>query len=477
MRSLYIISNLLLTFILSSCIDKINLYDETKANKEVISEPAFFYSFKDETNTGRLELIIKTKVPTNIQTLKVQMPSLKHNKSWLFMLTQDDCSHSAFCYTWAAINGKPLSKDFFYDVAHLSASDLPPNIYYLNKTLGSTNGTGQEVRFHFTTTIAPEWDFMNVKTSIKKGYTKNLYRFYKKAGLVWGNIKELLNYGNAIAFHNVNIKDQTVANDIAEHLERSQQLTTDKLQDRFCKMIAEPDGNKEYIHAAQSLSDIETLTAQKDAIKLYPFKVKNDLFKIVIERFFRDNPIDIEALIANELKLPKEERKAIYVGIHSSDTSWINFLSWLNDTYGKDGDDSVWFPSQEEYYEYNYYRIHSTLHLEQIDENTIKLVIDLKGGEHFYFPSITVNLRGIKQEDIKELTSNDLVKGLSSGNFEDGIMVNIDCRKYLVEHAEHFVEKFEKDRSNTSNKTDALYFVNQLKESTRKLELLNRIKK
>ncbi|UVV55888.1 hypothetical protein NXW60_17615 [Bacteroides fragilis] len=46
----------------------------------------------------------------------------------------------------------------------------------------------------------------------------------------------------------------------------------------------------------------------------------------------------------------------------------------------------------------------------------------------------------------------------------------------LVEHATHFVEQYEKDKTNQSNKADALYFVNMLKESSKKAELLNRIK-
>lgn len=55
-------------------------------------------------------------------------------------------------------------------------------------------------------------------------------------------------------------------------------------------------------------------------------------------------------------------------------------------------------------------------------------------------------------------------------------MLNIDCRKFLVEHATHFVEQYEKDKSNKSNKADAGYFVQMLKASTKKTELLNRVK-
>ena len=74
------------------------------------------------------------------------------------------------------------------------------------------------------------------------------------------------------------------------------------------------------------------------------------------------------------------------------------------------------------------------------------------------------------------IETDNAVSGLSYADFEDKLMLNIDCRKYLTEHATHFVEQYENDKSNASNKADALYFVNMLKDSQKKTELLNRIK-
>jgi hypothetical protein len=38
------------------------------------------------------------------------------------------------------------------------------------------------------------------------------------------------------------------------------------------------------------------------------------------------------------------------------------------------------------------------------------------------------------------------------------------------------VEQYEEDKTNESNKTDAIYFVNMLKESEQKQQLLDRVK-
>ena len=56
-------------------------------------------------------------------------------------------------------------------------------------------------------------------------------------------------------------------------------------------------------------------------------------------------------------------------------------------------------------------------------------------------------------------------------------MINIDCRKYLAEHAENFVKRYEANPTDASAKTDALYFVDKIKESNKKNELRTRINK
>lgn len=110
-----------------------------------------------------------------------------------------------------------------------------------------------------------------------------------------------------------------------------------------------------------------------------------------------------------------------------------------------------------------------------VNSNTIKLIVNLPSNQYFYFPSITVNLPKLKAGNITSLTSTDQITGLSYGNYDSGVMINIDCRKFLYEHATHFVEKYE-DKKTNPNREDALYFVGMLKESDKKADLLKRIK-
>lgn len=472
---------ILLCLICSSCIKRqLNLYEEDPNRKQkVVSEPDFTYPFNKETQSKNIEIVIHTKDGKQVKALTAKMPVLKYNKQLLVMITQDDCKQRAFCSIWAAINGKPLSYNYYYNLPHLQINDLPPDTYYLNKTLGSTDGTGREVRFSFTTTLTPEDEkLMNEQIIIDKTNKKSVDRFKNKARLIWGDVKEMTNFGVNIAFHDLLLSNsEKNVEGIIKHLEIAQKNILEMLQGRGCKFIAEPNGEKIYIESAQIYPKISTMTLQSQGLILYPFRENSDLYKVSLERTFYESPSLIQDRIQKEMNYNVEDRTTIYIGMHNSDSNWVDFLQWLNDNYGQDGNDQVWMPSHDEYYEYNYYRHHSKLNINQTDSRTWKMTSTLKSdqSEYFYYPSVTVNVSGIRMEDIERIESSNDVTGLSYANYGDGIMLNIDCRKYLIEHAENFVKRYEKDPTNTSNQTDALYFANMLKDSDKKTNLLNRI--
>ena len=494
---IYILS----AFILTSCIKQINLYqgDDKNPNKPNTGEdnnqleniPIYYYPFHNENTNVVAEISITTKHDiTHIDQLTTYIPHLKYNKSWLLLFTQDDAQQSAICRTWAAINGKPIANSasysidepdkimsFYYALPQLLHDDLPPNTIFPQKTLGSIDGAGNEVRFTFTTTLAPEEEWMSRQINVYPGFKDNFYRFYRNQGIDWGSVYELVNYDNSIAFHDVNAEDVYNPTLLTTHFTIAQNEILNNLGGRACKMLAEPNGNKTYLEAAFNYDDIQTMTSQGNYSDfLYPFQVTDDLEKKVFTRIFNDNPDYFKPIIVDNYALPKEERRAIYIGVHNTDNAWIDLLTWINDNYGKDGDDSVWFTSHEEYYEYNYYRIAGgTPQIELVDARTIKLIVSLPSKSDFYYPSTTVNLAGIVMDDIESINTNSVVSGLSYSNYEDGITLNIDCRRALAERAEFYVSMYERDKSNESYKRDALYFTNKLKDSDIKTELLKRI--
>ena len=470
-----IVMNKYLSFVLywcfflsfGSCVKIKDVYEQ----KEFTN---YIYPYGAENTEIEYELFVQLKENVSETEIEAHIPVLKYNKSWLMLLTQDDCVHSAFCNTWAAINGKPLYTSYYYDIVHLFIGDLPPGSYSLGKTLASTDGTGKEVRFAFTTTLAPEYEWMNETTEVRIGYKADYYRFTKKSGLIWDNVKTMLNYGVGIAFHDVATENVNNTDSIKKHYEIAQNLIRLNLNGRASKILAEPNGNFEYVKAALTYDPIQFMTAQGNAKEtLYPFNVVKDLKKGLYKRFDNEDPNSYRSLIIDNLKLDKENRKAIHILAHATDFNWVSFLEWINDKYGKDGDDSVWFPSMEEYYEYNYYRIHSKIET-AINGNVLKIKIHMPVGQYFYYPSITLNLKGIHADNIQSIQTSDIITGFSYGNYDEGTMLNIDCHKYLYERATFYSEQYIANPTDL-NLEDALYFINQLKISDKKQELLRRI--
>lgn len=473
-------------FLISSCVK----FPERPPEiiPEIPGEPAeehqvYLYDFGNERQNILAQITINSDGQVNLDKITFEIPPLKYNKSWLFLLTQDDCHHSAFSYTWAAINGKPLPtktepKPLYYDIEHLRAGDFPQDTVSLGKTLGSTDGTGKEVRFAFTTTLAPE-NNMDEETDVKLGFRGDEFRFFKKTHLTWSSVKELMNTGNGIAFHNIQMGvEENNVDTLLRHFSLSQDIIKKRLSGRGCKILAEPDGIKLYLSAAMLYPPIKLLTAQAEAEKLYPFRVKDNLYKRVLERReYLDslNPLrPVKEAVEAELNKDKSERSAVHWLVHRTDINTANVLLWLNDNYGKDGDNSVWFPSLDEYYEYNYLRMNSSIKTSS-ETNSYKLTIYMPTEQYFYFPSLTINLKGIKVENIVGIKTSSEISGFSFANYEDGIMMNIDCRKFLVEKAQHYVKLYEKKKSK-SNLSDAKYHVEMLKDSEIKIVLLNRLK-
>lgn len=477
---------LLISFIcfsFSSCMKK-DLYKGEKnpenggnpSTNHEVNKPGYLYPFAKEARGAEAEITIMLASDSDAkEDLQVSVPPLKYNKSLLFMLTQDDCKQSAFSMTWAAINGKPIdisnpTRKYYYDMENLEADDFPPSVYSLGKTLGSTDGFGNEIRFHFTTTLAPEWDFMNVATSVRPGFTENYYRFYMKSGLRWNNVREILNTGNGLAFHDLKTTSIHNLDSLLKHFEIAQKITMDALGDRGVKFLAEPNGNKTYLSAAMRYSDIQTMTAQAGALKLIPYQVSTDLNKTTLSRVFTNTVGEVKTIVTNELAVEPKNRTAIHIGVHETDHEWAQFLLWLNDYYGKDGEDLIWVPSQEEYYEYNYYRQHADFKIFRVG-NMIKIQVKFPSHKNFYFPALTLNIAGLKKSMIASISSNEQVTGLTYGDFGDGLSINLDCRKFLYDHANYYVKRYLSKRTKT-NLEDARYHTGALKESVQKRDLL-----
>ncbi len=428
--------------------------------------PSYLYPFGEEVK-GNLTVTVSITTggapPPAGATATI--PALKYDKRLLVMLTQDDCKQAALCRTWATINDKPLSDNprGYYHYLHLAAGDLPPDAHTRGKTLASTDGAGNDVRFAFTFTLLPASSNMNKAPSVSTG---NIYRFNMRPTLIWSDVREMLNFGNSMAFHDVQLP-------LAHNFGVYQAEIARQLGGRVCKVLAIPNGDMSYEQAMLQYDPIKIATGEKGHhLKLYPATVGNDLSKRIVHRFFKDGQIDaFKGWIDERAAAPYDSRQAMHMGTHNMpEDDWTGLLTWINDNYGRDGDDSAWFPSLEEYYEYNRLRLGASI-TPTISGNTLTLTIVMPLGDSCYYPSLSL-LAGVS--GVTSVTASGNVTGLSWAAHGDGTLINIDCRRYLEAQARHYVERYEKSQGQT-DLADAKYFVGKLAPSSSKEQLKARL--
>ena len=91
--------------------------------------------------------------------------------------------------------------------------------------------------------------------------------------LVWGNLQEMMNYGVSIAFHDLNLPDEDKTEDkLLAQFPVAQSMIREKLNNRTCKMLAEPNGDKNYIKAALRYDKIRTCVHKAELQNSIHFK-------------------------------------------------------------------------------------------------------------------------------------------------------------------------------------------------------------
>lgn len=429
-----------------------------------------------------LDIVIPDAV--NPDSIKIEFPALKYNKKMLVSFTTDDANASSFCRIWAGVNGRPVSNKF-YHANHLAAGDIPDSIVdaTLDKTLGYTDGCGNERRFTHGVAI---WPYCQANGNIMMDTTNpvapeatNTYRFMTPY-LQWGDVDMMLKYGCSIYYHNIGTEifgsDKEVNNVIAG-LKADCERAIARVG-RGIKVLARPDGNNVFITAAARSPHILMSVAENSpAEDIFPLESPL-LFKSVGSRFFPSASGSateqdvVKTKFAEEYANAEEQRKWFHFCCHTATLNWVNLLVWFNDNYGKDGSDDIWFTTIDEYYEYDYIRKNAIVR-QSVNGNALHLDIYLPKGQYFYYPDFTLLLAGITQ--VGNIIANDeKITGLSYAVNDGRLMLNISANQNLLQLAEEFTSNYESTRQSVW-KNDALYIVGQLKESLRQpyLDRLN----
>lgn len=405
----------------------------------------------------------------NIDNIKVFFPHLKYNKSFVYSYTFDDCTVMAYSRGFCTINKKWIDYHRFFHVGQERTTGSYPD-----KTLGYTDGCGNERRFTVGVAIWPDSrnqnidDFMNPTTHKPDKYYPHL---------VWKDVAPMLDFGNEIYFHDIDTNGDDTVDGILNGMKKSQNITESFLG-RKMKILARPGGNNDYVAAARLYDDIVFTAAEG----------KTDIGSPLHIAF--DNPIDlknvvqyrrfVESIPSLEQLMPEIDNKAIsgtYAWLHDFSHGPENFqyiidlFTTINDKYGKDGNDCIWFATLDEIYEYNYLRNNCIIE-KSVSGNDLILRFSCPSSELpnelMFHRDFSVIIEGVSVQDNTSISSGKNVYGLSYAKQKDeNWMININCNKSLMDRAERYTSLYEKEKS-ASAKEDALYFVNQLREDLRK---------
>ncbi|MCI1646989.1 MAG: hypothetical protein LKI39_10770 [Bacteroides sp.] len=463
---LYWLFCLMAVMSLNSCLKTTDLYKGDKpddGNEETklpdLSVPTTF-------DWNEVYVTIPLSGGVNVNDVQVSFPQLKYNKKFVYSYTFDDDVAQAYGKAFCTINKKWVDDNKFFHVGQTKTTGSTPT-----KTLGYTDGCGNERRFAFGVSIWPDNSNSSIDNFMEPtNHAVDQYYPY----LVWKDVVPLVDFGCDLYLHDVdstffNIKE---VSGILSGLKICNQKTKDMIG-RKMKILARPNGNDNYVTAAREYEDVVFILDGPDPITpslaADNINLKN---KCIARRFIEPTPKYDELI------------PAIDVAAANSTYDWLNDFSHapekfqfildlftaINDKYGKDGTDIVWFATADEVYEYNYLKRNCVI-TKSVSGNTLTLKIacpstDLS-NEFIYHRDFSVLLKGVTIQSDAKLSSGKNVYGLSCAKQRDGSwLVNVDCNKSLLDRAERYTNTYEAKKT-SSAKEDALYFINQLKEEYR----------
>lgn len=402
--------------------------------------------------------------------VSVSIPTLKYNKEALFSYTADDAPSNAYGRAFMAINKKWVDDAGNFHIGMERTTGYTPE-----KTLGYTDGCGVERRMNIGVAVWPtngtKWHplFMDRITE-GKGYNY----------MLWQELMPILDFGGSAYFHDVNDNkddpdrwDPGVKDDILKGFAQDQEKTYLKTGRRM-KVLMRPSNNNTYIEAANEYDDIVMSWAEGSPSKpLDPFGDQDFLKKVGTRYMYRDNP-DYVMQWLTEGFFPEDPSKRTWRHLftHGVTPEFVELLTKINDTWGKDGTDALWMATVDEAYEYFYMRKNAVIS-KTVSGKKVTISLKVPTGRNFYFQDLSLLVDGVPAPT--KVTVSDNANTLSWNHKEGQALVNLGFNPLTVARAEKYTRKYEIS-GETEDKEDALYFINQLKPQLQ-TAFLNRVNK
>jgi len=415
---------------------------------------------KDSVDILELTVTVPNGVDPNAVTLS--FPALKYNKKLAVSWINDD-GYSPWNWIYNLVNKKFVSTGagtFHYGMAN-STGYLP------KKFLEYTDGAGVKHRFASTVAVFSHVLYASTRNS---DLPSNIW---------WASPKELrmmADFGITTAFHD--LKDGYNGDEITDKASFDRTIVLNAqvikdMTDRVPKILAEPNGNHNYLTWGIGSDFVQMQVAQADdvttAVKPLSGNMTLDKNKLNVKRLFYDGSNFVKDRI-NQLKTELSgnptDRTWMICGNHDAAASIEGaFFTQVDSLYGASGNDAVWFPSLDEFYEYWYLRNHTSF-TKTVKGQQIKFKFTLPDVKNFYFNNISTMLSGISDTTGVKVESSAICNGTSYSISDGKLLVNLDYSTDLIPKVEKYLNQF-KATTSTSDLEDAQYFTQMLKPGVR----------
>lgn len=387
-----------------------------------------------------------TALAGGVDGVSISIPPCKYGKSFALSFVGDDSLMGIYQRAFNYVFGRWVDdKDIFHD-GETPTTGLTPS-----RQLLFTDGCGNDIPFR----LGVNWMDGKEGQNIHANGNKVLPYMWWKEGI------RFFDYYNAILNHGGG--DQTKP---LESIVNNHNTIVANMNVVPC-VLGVPGGTTGYPEASEGLEYIYML--ESSSFDKYP-QLSTISGNILKHRFGR---LCIDTYNLDQIKAVLTQYGKDYHWVNlfchniQNATTTVNgqlnanvcfaFLDYVYTIYGKGGNDSVWFASDSEIFEYLFTRLNSII-TKKVDGNDLLITIKAAKLPNFCYDELSLSIQGVNS--VSGISYSDNITFASAKTN----LINLIYSTRTAELAEKYVSAFEVNNTD-ENKREAYFFVNRLKEN------------
>jgi len=403
----------------------------------------------------KISMTFKVKIPEDVNPddITIEMPHLKYDKHFAFCFRVDDSYVNGWSKLYQTINGRWVDNIEFF---HFGMSKTKG--YQQAFPLCSTDGCGNDRRFTFGEAIWPTW----WNEYSPSGFIEDEITSDSNPYISWKELGIMTDMGNAVYWHNVDERtySKESSDEIVTGLQKDYEKTLSKIGFPL-KILAQPDGNSNYLTAGQ---DSPLVCAVSATIDDSPYKLNSG------DSFYKKNIFGggtnqtVEEKM-KELASESASDNPILLGmlVHRCDEEYLDMFRTIHSLYGKGGKDNIWVTTYDELFEY-VERRRSVNFSSTVEDGYKIFTATFPKVDRFIYDEMSFIIRGTKNLAVP--VSKNIV-GFSTAVWKNGmVLVNCNVSSSLITKIDKYISLYH-EMNMEEYYLDAKYLISLLREDMR----------